>query len=272
MRLNKTTIRKAAPGILTAIACIGVIASDILSARAALRVQKELHENPPKTKKEAVKVVAKESIAPVAASTVSIASFIFARQIDKKVVLGLSAAVAALSDTNRERQQNDYGKTWEPDFGVDVEMDPDGEVFYISDADIWVRATPLRMEQAKNKLNKNYQLRGGLASLYEYLRMIGIPKKRIRELGLDWTEFTGWSGAWEFVQGYSWVDVWEMERDGFIDVYMPFPPMPICSDPPKYVRDISGYEAEDLKDYGIYETGEEISDYIKTTMQDNVNE
>ena len=238
MGINRYSLRKAMPAILTGLACIGVVATGIMSARAGARVTKRFSEEVIPTKKEKVKIIVKEAAIPTVIGAGTIASFIFARQADKKVIAGLSAAVADLSTNVVDETSSQLYMDREGDIKPDVILDDDGELYYEPTTDIFIKAKHETIMEAFYKVNRNYQLRGGVASLYELFRMMGITKKKINELGLQWSEYVGWHGGWAEQYGYNWVDFYTegMEDDKgevFSEIILPFPPMPICVDPPK---------------------------------------
>lgn len=274
--MNKAKLLKMAPAALTMVACLGVIATAITSARAALRARDILEVLPEDTpKKEKVKVVIKEAALPTAVAAGTIGSFIFVRTIDKRVIASLGAGVAALS-TNVNESMRHPDRFDEPDLykeKPDVIIDEDGDIYYESIGDIFIKIRPENMERALYKINRNYAIRGGLASIYELYRMIGLTKKQVKDLGLEWTEFIGYSGEWAMDFGYEyWIDIytqWHNDDKRFKDICLVYPPMPLCCDPPRYVKDICGTETEDLIERGLYDKAEDVTDYIKTTIRDD---
>jgi hypothetical protein len=94
-----------------------------------------------------------------------------------------------------------------------------------------------------------------MASLYEFLRFIGVPKRVIRERGLDWTEYIGWHALWLDQYGYSFIDITAPLSDGpgiqdgcYSSVIFETPLMPICIDPPDRVHMMCHTDEEDLSE------------------------
>lgn len=272
--MNKAKLLKMAPAALTMVACLGVICTAITSARAALRARDILEVMPEDTpKKEKVKVVIKEAALPTAVAAGTIGSFIFARSIDKKIIAGLSAAAVSMSVNANERYKQigsvpvNENTTIMP--RCDVIIDEDGEIYYESTGNIYIKIKPEKVERALYKVNGNYNVRNSLASVYEIYKSLGLTNRQIKDLGLSWTEFIGWSCEWGELYNYenhlALYTAWHNDSKTFRDICTEYPPMPLCADPPRYVKDICGYETEDLMEIGIYDKGEDVKNYINNT-------
>ncbi len=164
--INTYRIKQSMPTILTITSCIGVIATGVLSARAMYKYMESEKEM-----KDDVTEAIKVAILPSAVGAGTIASFIFARKADKAVIAGLSASVASLSaqlhninseirDAYSDNKEllNEKIRSCEDDPEVIV-VDPDGELYMEETTKAFIRIRPSALQEAKYKLNRNYQLR-----------------------------------------------------------------------------------------------------------------
>lgn len=250
--INRYKIRDAMPGILTTTACIGVVATGVSSAYAMKRYIEKMKE-PCDPVMEAIKSAAVPTLIGVG----TIASFIFVRKADKAVIAGLSAAAASLG-ANVNETTKQFAKV-EPDaekfnkrlseMDPDIIIDEDGEIFLCDYLELYFKVKRESLDKALYKLNRNFQLRGGLASFYEYLRLLGVKRCDIRDYDIEWTKYVGWNFEWLCDSGIVWIDGYAGEngKDGHNIFGFEEPPMPICCDPPRFVMDLCNVDEEDLK-------------------------
>lgn len=191
----------------------------------------------------------------------------------RKTVAGLGTAVAALSsqvaDINAatkeivgEEKFNEIGekvdtkrgiKDWQDDSSVIV-LDPDGALYFDQLTGLKVRAFSETILNGFYKLNRNYQLRGGYATVYELYRMWGVKKADIKRLGLEWTNYIGWHEYFLSMDGMSFIDWHPYEGEVMdtgehyhcinYDSYL----TPVCMDPPEIVHSICHTDPEELEE------------------------
>ena len=258
--INRYKIRDAMPTILTATACIGVVATGVSSAMAMKQYIKKTEE-PCDYIKEAIKSAA----IPTLIGAGTIASFIFARKADKAVIAGLSAAVASLSSRGSSKKALvEHTSEKLDNMAVDIVVDEDGDVFINEYLNCSFRVKKDTLEKALYSINRNYQLRGGIASVYEYLRLMGVKKTDIYDQFLEWTKYVGWN--YEYYGDFSsWIDGYVSEKDhefGFQDT-----PMPIVADVPKKVMNICHVDEQDLETLELYQ-----SDDILPEIESNIRD
>lgn len=260
---NRYNMMKYGPTVGTVVASLGVIATGILSARAMYRYMRKLEE-PCDVKVEALK----EAALPAAVAAATISTFALVRTADKKVIAGLSAAVAAASSqvsdiTNTVYEELPPEKAEELMAKVDAKrgmaddkdvivLDPDGALYFEPYTGIKIRAYSETIKDGFYKLNRNYQLRAGLASLYELFCMMGVKQKEISDRKLEWTKYIGWYCMWLSEDGFSFID-WHSAEEVSEDmngkyhaIVFDTPLMPICADPPDVVHMICHTEDKDL--------------------------
>lgn len=281
--LNQITIMKAMPTILTGISIVGVPLTGIFSARA-MKKYLEATEEPSNNLVEAIKAGA----LPTAIGVGTILSFIFARKADKAAITGLSASMAVLSEelyATKKAIKDEYGedalkkiereiheKQVNPDDILVV--DEDGELFLEPVANIWLRIDPSTPTDARYRLNRNYTLRGGVCSLYEYYRLMGVRKDDIYDFGIDWIKYIGWHADCLNNDDVYWVDcfIYPVTDDPDGNYYVidwGYFPIPICCDPPEYVMEMCHMYKDDLASLPQLEDGDNVTRYIEETIQDN---
>lgn len=262
--INKYKIRQKLPSILTLVSCAGVAATGILSAKA---MYDYISDNRAKEGEIDLERAVKVAIPPVAVGAATIGSFILCREIDKKTIAALSMATATMIEHSKECPKKRIEQKLKDPADTCV-VDEDGELYFEEVSGLLIKARPSTIQEAKYKLNRNYQLRGGLASLYEFLRMIGVKKKDIRKYDAQWTEYVGWYPETpDLGDELYWIDIYEAV-DGRVKLLgFHVAPMPICYDAPRYVMDICRCDEEDLE--GLYlDRGENVTDQIAKEIRD----
>lgn len=254
--IDKIKIKYYMPKILTAVSIGGVFVTAALSARAAFKYE-EATQEPCDKKKEALKA----AVPPLVSASVTVGAMALSKQIDAKTIAGLSAAYAALSakeyneiHTIKDSLEPEEYKKIAPKIDIPQNasvaiVDDDGKIFVEPTSGLLIKIEESHVMEAFYKLNRNFQLRGGLASLYELLRMMGVKRRDIKRFGLEWTEFIGW-GDICCNDGFAWIDFFtdEYRPDGYFEICYPCPPVAICNDPPVNVLDICHFDREDVKD------------------------
>lgn len=247
ININRYTIQRNLPTILTVTACTGVIGTELLSMRAGYRY-KELTDmgEPPLT------TALKEGILPTIVAGISIASFIFARRADKAMIAGLS--LAATSGLNRAVEEHRNNSKTSANIIAPqgtIIVDEDGELYYEPIGDVFIQMTQANYENGMKRFNKNYAIRG-IASVYEMYRMFGVTKRDITEHTLDWLRYVGWHVTPMFEgKGFAWVDDYAVKsKDGTHRVIsINDDILPICCDAPDWILDKCHVDREDICSY-----------------------
>lgn len=267
-RLKNGLIRKA-PLVCTIVGAAGVVATGVLSARAAVRASDILDEydrknriavNPTEEWQEPelsiwdeIKLTWKEWILPIGVGAISIGAIIFSHGLSRKAIASLSASnamlAASLSDMKGavkelpEAQQKEIGdklrkKTHKDDEHV-VVLDPNGQLYFDEETKVEFRQSPEMMGEAVYKFNRNFELRG-YATMGELYEFYGFPKEMIPNHFYEWE----WSFDLGNDDGYSWIDIYVSGSDGVIsypgvtpdpedeimNIYYPFSPRSIYYD------------------------------------------
>lgn len=263
--------------LLTGLSFIGVVATGITSGYAGIKLKEDLAQFDDEVSvstADILEVVVKDLAIPITCGTATIGCFAAARYVDKKTILGLSAAVASMSP-KLYSLDNKGIVTKKPKTNVkaDIVIDPDGGLYLEPITDVMIQMTPETFKDAREKTNRNFQLRGGVASLYEFFRMLGVKKKDIKRLGIDWIKYIGWSLEWMDPDGYRWIDmvVGPINETEYGYSYICFTPslMPICVNPPRVVKDITHCEVEDIEAAGIVDGASDIDGFICDCINDD---
>lgn len=263
--INKYKLRQKLPGFLTFTACAGVIATGILSAKA---MYDYIRDNDADDGEIDVERAVKVSILPAAVGAGTIASFIFARKIDKATIAALSTATASVINQSQTSIKKQAAKKFKTPDNCCV-VDEDGELYFEPITGLLIKASPLHIKEGMYKLNRNYQLRGGLASLYEFFRLIGVKKKDIRDKDTMWSEYIGWTAEMSKCDlDVCWIDIYtDKTNDGNIIAFH-INPMPICYDVPRFVMDICHCDEEDLQELYL-DRAENVTDQICREIGDD---
>ena len=203
--------------ILTCISAGGVVATGILSGRAAVKAHKKLEENPDADTKEKVKLVAPIYILPASVGAATIACMFGANHLDRKRQASLLAASAIIEQTYKrykgkaeellgngkvetELAKEDYNE-------VKPEVKEDERLFYYnyyhddptSEYGFYFTAKANDVLRAEYELNRTFNIRETV-TLNEFLRLLnqedvegGNEVGWSKELGHDY-------------YGYSWID------------------------------------------------------------------
>lgn len=270
--INKYKLREKLPGFLTLTACIGTIATGILSAKA---MYDYMHENKAKKGEIDLETAIKCAVLPTVVGAGTIASFIFARRADKATIAALSMAAAKAMDGAKKIPKEVVEKKAVDKIETPKDccvVDEDGEYYYEQNSDILIKAKPSTIQEGNYKLNRNYQIRG-IASLYEHLRLIGVKKADILDRKAEWTEVVGWNSARMDDQGLCWIDIFieDTFRPGVHIIHYQEYPMPIAYDVGREVMDRCCCDEDDLLGYDL-DRAENISNYISRTIHDNAVE
>lgn len=275
--INRYQIKRALPTITTIGACVGVVATGVWSAKAMYDYMQGVDTS--------LEAKLKAAVGPTLCGLVTMGLMAFTRTMDAKAIAGLAAAEAVaakqvsdlqcaikevvdeetlnkVNDKVAEYHEKDYGHRFVAIVGENA---VGAEIYYDPNIDLYFRATNEIVRSAFERLNRNYQLRGGLASCYEWLRFLGITKAQIDEFGLDWTEWVGWHRKFMDENGFSWIDDVQTREDQCIVIDWMFPFMPITSDPPKYIHDKCHTDEADTEDLDT----NDILDMIKVEIHDN---
>lgn len=266
-QINRYTIKYYAPTILSALGYIGIAVTGILSFRAKGKYE-EYQEKDPFDK---TKNVVKAALPPVIAGAATTACFAISRNMDRKTIAALGASTAALSaqiaemkkvmeEKLTEEQYNDIYDEYVnsvSDPERTIVIDPDGILYFEEYSNIYFRAKESTVLVALLHINHNYQVRGGIASLYEFFRVLGVTKADIKRFDLGWTEYIGWhanllNGMYnQFTIEHIFVDEDKyVEGESFVTLEWDVPLTPICEDPPSIVSAITGMTRDDINSYG----------------------
>lgn len=281
--MANVNLSRYGPSIGTGLACIGVVATGVLSARAMAKyIESDIY--PGEERKEFLKCFA----LPIAVGMATIGTFCAVRYVDKKTIAGLGASVAALSTQLSQTKaaiEEEYGeealrkvenrvnKMRMIDDDDVIILDPDGALYFEETTGIKFVAYSERVKEAAYKINRNYQIRGGFASLYEYLRMLGIKKKDISDRDLDWTKYIGWHAYWLIMDDMSWIDYISYKdntipgMEDYILLSFFTPLMPICTNPPDKVHMLCHTDEEDLSELELDK--DDVDTEISMEIKDN---
>ena len=217
-------IKKNAPTILSVVASVGVVATFILTARKADKVSAELEELEEPSKKDELKIYAKEYAPAIATGLATIVCIIFSNKLNKKQQVSLMGAYT-LAYQQYDRYKNKvkelYGKEAHEEIikalaaekAVAPDIYADGGIvnmgdrkirdrqasmlFYDRYSDRYFESTMESVLDAEYHLNRNYVLRG-YVTLNEFYIFLGIDT--IKEGGQ-----MGWDSGEEF-DGIWWLD------------------------------------------------------------------
>lgn len=269
-----------APAIFTVLSGVGLIATAISSGYAAIKLKEDLKQfdgDVAVKTSDVLKVVAKDVAIPVACAAGTYGCFLAARSFDKKTIAALSAGLGTALPriTSTDEDGNPLIKRKGSNIKPDVIIDENGKLFLEPIADVMIKMSDTTFLLAREAVNRNYQLRGGVASLYEFYRLIGVKKKDIKRLGIDWIKYIGWSYEWVVADGYAWIDMHTSSMNESMPEYdynyICYNPglMPICVNPPRVVKDLCHCEVEDIKAANILDGADDIDHYISESICDD---
>ena len=203
--------------ILTCISAGGVVATGILSGRAAIKAREKLEEMPEADTKDKVKAVAPIYILPASVGAATIACMFGANHLDRKRQASLLAASAIIEQTYKRykgKAEEMLGKgTVETELAKEnyeegkVETKDDERLFYYnyyhddptSEYGFYFTASKNDVLRAEYELNRTFNIRETV-TLNEFLKLLnqedvegGNEVGWSKELGHDY-------------YGYSWID------------------------------------------------------------------
>ena len=263
-KFNTYKIRQKLPAILTITSCVGVVATGILSAKA---MYDYLNNKDRFDDSLDVEQAISVSILPTVVGAGTIASFIFARKLDQATIAALSMATASMVDKTAllaKDHKIDTRKTIPKDAIV---LDKDGELYLEPVTNLLILAKSETITTAAYKLNRNYQLRG-IASLYEYFRLMGVKKADIYHRGVEWCKYIGWNCEILLPDCTVWIDSFVEKDQEYNIIHFDYTPYPIACDVPRFVMDICHCDENDLQYLDGYDS-EEVIGEIEATIMDN---
>ena len=218
-------LKRAAPTLLSVAAGIGVIATTILSSKAAIKAEQILRDEERRkerklSKWEVVKTIAPVYIPTVATGAVTIVCVFGANYMNKRQQIALTSAFTLTREQfrqYRDKVKDIYGKeahrrimdelSVEKAENAEIEapglvssssLDFHGEeeshIFCEAYSGRHFESTFSRVLQAEYHLNRNFVL-GGCVSLNDFFKF----------LGLEETDYGGVLG-WSMAAGYEWID------------------------------------------------------------------
>ncbi len=215
---SKAFFRRNSPTILTCVGAVGVVATAVFTAKAALKSADILEtakeeKGEELTKMEMVKTVAPVYIPAIAVGVITISSIFGSNALNKKKQAALIGAYTALDQSFREYRrkiENVYGESSadliKNELAKDryeeaaIEKVENGkELFYDEYSKRYFESTKEQVRRAEYNLNRNLVMRD-YAYLNEWYEELGIPK-------LDEGYSLGWSmGQCMDMYWQSWID------------------------------------------------------------------
>lgn len=190
-------LKDAAPTILTVCAAAGVVVSNILTAKTALKVDDILRNEefdrktefqPPLTTKEKIKIAAPHYIPSIIVGGATIACMLGSNAMNRKQIAAFAGALA-LSDNIRERYRNavieEYGEEKDTEIMESIQQrtiteedgkyeSTDGMIFFVDGiTDEGFYTTKDVVNQAIFKLNRKLHL-GNYVTLNSFRRDLGL--------------------------------------------------------------------------------------------------
>lgn len=218
-------LKRAAPTILSVLTAGSVLATAVLSSKAALKAERLLAEAAEKkgeklSKTETIRTAAPVYIPTVTVGVAAIALVFGANTLNKRQQIALAGAYTLARDRfvkYRDKVKDIYGEEVHrrivdelaveqcretsieaPGLASNSCLDFHGDeelyIFHDSFSDRNFESTFSRVLQAEYHLNRNFTL-GGSVSLNDYFDFLGLART-------DYGDVVGWSMA----TGYSWID------------------------------------------------------------------
>ena len=252
-------LRRRAPLVCTVLGAAGVVATGILSAKAALdardvldeyereRVaglsQREVSALPETSIYTEIKLTWKKWVLPVLVGSASIAAMVLSHRLSKKQIMALSASNAFLASQlngikgaiDRRIENTDVKRDLYLEAAKVRREDADeatgafvlsktGHLYFDDVTGEWFRQDPVIMEKARSEINKRYAIHNTV-SLFEVYECYGFDKALIPDIwkSLGWdldTMIEDWGG-------YEWIDI--IFRDGNYESLI-YPGVPECED------------------------------------------
>ena len=228
--MNNETIvlalKKSMPTILTLCAGAGLVASNVLTAKATLKVDQIIRDEEfdrrtenyePLTTKEKVKIAAPHYIPSVIAGSLSIACMIGSHQMDKKQIVAYASALGIADNFQRNYQKvitERYGKGVNEEIVEEVQRRPtvpdaaaknvkhDGMLYFIDGiTEEGFYADKETVNEAIYKVNRKLHL-GNYVTLNSFRRDLGLKPTNFGSV-------VGWSTALDSIgrgESDDWVD------------------------------------------------------------------
>ena len=217
MRIN---IRKAAPLVATGLACVGVIVTAVLAAKEVPKVKERLDEKKQELDVEELTVIETvKTAAPVcwpvcAAAVGTIACIVGIQALNQKQQASLIAMYGVAAKTLQKydgKIKELFGEDAPLQVKTAIAQDTANEthvlnlvgdecLFYDMISGRYFTSTMLDVRDAEYHFNRNFILRGGIASLNELYDFLGLDH-------VEEGDMAGWelSDLADFY-GYEWVD------------------------------------------------------------------
>lgn len=223
----KKAFQKAAPTVLTILSSVGVIATAVLSAKAAVRNRERVNNCKEYSDGEIEKF--KEYIPAIVSGAATIACIFGANALSKRQRVQMAAAYTLLAqsyakyknkvvemcgpETHRSimnsialekaRDISIYANTFagSSTLGFD-NMDDEYRTFYDAFGQRYFKSTFLKVLEAEYHLNRNFVL-GALPTLNDFYDFLGIERT-------DYGETIGWTSA---NGDYYWIDFFHFVSD-----------------------------------------------------------
>ena len=217
--------KRASPVILTGLSAVGVVATAVLSAKAARKAErlvkeKETEKGEDLTRLEKIATTASAYIPAIVAGSLTVACVVEANLLGRRQQIAIASAYAATRDKfdkYRAKLKDIYGDEAHRKImdelsvensenakieaaglvrnsSLDFHENEELRIFYDTYADRYFESTFSRVLQAEYHLNRNFVLSGG-APLNEWFVFLGLSKR-------DNGDAIGWSMA----EGYEWID------------------------------------------------------------------
>ena len=203
--------------ILTCLSAGGVVATGILSGRAAIKAHKKLEENPDADTKEKIKLVTPIYILPASVGAATIACLFGANHLDRKRQASLLAASAIIEQTYKRYKGKAEELLGEGKVETELakesyeeakpEVKDDETLFYYnyyhddptSEYGFYFTANKNDVLRAEYELNRTFNIRE-VVTLNEFLRLL-------KQKDVDGGDMVGWSKELGHdYYGYSWID------------------------------------------------------------------
>lgn len=191
-RKLKGFLRVAAPTICSCLAALGVIATGILSAKAALKAEETVNDKN-LSAKDKIKKVTPVFTPPIVAGGATIGLIFTANAFGRGQQAALAAGMASIYTSLQTKLMAQEGR-------ISGEADTKQTLtFYDPFSMRYFERTIDEVLEAEYHLNRNFILRGD-ASVNEFYRFLGLEETP------DGDEY-GWSQCVGFdVYGYQWID------------------------------------------------------------------
>ena len=212
----KQFFKKNGGTILTCLAAGGMVATSVLSGRAAIKIHEKLKEDPEAETKEKIKKAAPDCILPVSVGATTLACMFGANALNRKQQASLLAASALLSQAYR--RYKDKADELLGEGKVETELAKDGydqnkqeiddgeQLFYYNyytdnineDFGFYFTAKKEDVLKAEYELNRTFNIRK-VATLNDFARLLNLKD-------IEGGNEIGWAEELGYYYGYSWID------------------------------------------------------------------